>query len=212
MTRPRIIVDTETTSLAPDYESGSGVIWELAVIDRTRQARHLWRVKPDLAKADPAALAVGRYYERTRAMCTLCRPKRASDLANAASAADLEWSSPQALADEIAPLLDGAILVAANPAFDAGFLAAFLRAHDHAPTWHYRLRDIGSMAYGYLAKDYSPALVREGLAPEIPAIDAPTDEYALALGIDLNGFERHSALGDCELVAAMLGKIEGGPS
>ena len=29
-------------------------------------------MKPDVAKADPGALRVGRFYERTAAMCATC--------------------------------------------------------------------------------------------------------------------------------------------
>ena len=204
--RPMVIVDCETTSLTPDYETGSGVIWELALLwpgNGRNGIEHLWRMKPDLAVADPAALAVGRYYERTRGMCG-CLPVRACDLANLLPGDDTEWSLPSEVAAEVARLLDGAIIVAANPAFDAGFLAAFLRAHGEAPTWHYRLRDIGSMAWAWLQAHHLPHHL------DTPAIDAGTDDLAGAMGIDPAAFERHSALGDCRLVAAMLARIQDG--
>lgn len=203
MTRPVVIVDTETTSLTPDYESGSGVIWELAVIFRGATESHLWRVKPDLAKADPSALAVGRYYQRTAKMCPTCRPDRARDLTEPLlRGCDPEWSEPEALAAEVARLLADVTLVAANPAFDAGFLAAFLRHYGQAPSWHYRLRDIGSMAYGYLCSSDNPGL-------STPSIDAGAADLARALGIDPGGYEQHTAMGDCLMVAEMLDVIEG---
>jgi hypothetical protein len=208
VTRPVVIVDTETTSLTPDYGTGSGVIWELALIGRADGSEHLWRMKPDLSVADPQALSVGRYYERTEGM----RPwtlDGTADLARPQSEAGIPvhcWSSAPKLAAEVTRMLDGKIIVAANPAFDAGFLSAFLRANGEAPTWHYRLRDIGSMAWGWLAAQHAHGLY----FGEIPAIDASTDELARALGVDPLGFDRHSALGDCRLVAAMLDVIEGG--
>jgi hypothetical protein len=162
-------------------------------------------MKPDLARADPGALSVGRFYERTKGMCA-CRPVRAWDLVKLIPGWDLEWSEPAALAAVIAPLLDNVTLVAANPAFDAGFLAAFLRANGHAPTWHYRLRDIGSMAWARLQAHHLPHHL------DAPPMDAGTDDLARAMGIEPEGFERHSALGDCHLVAAMLDVIEGGAS
>ncbi len=213
--RPTILLDSETTSLTPDYETGAGVIWELAIIEWGTEAEHLWRTKPDLARADPAALGVGKFYERTAGMCEDCRPpKRAYDILRTAPSQKPEWSQPEALASETARLLDGATVIAANPTFDASFLAAFLRANGHAPTWHYRLRDIGSMAWGYL--NGAEVTAREVSAPEdlIPLlpIDASTDDFARALGVDPAQFERHSALGDCRLLAAMLDVITGGTS
>lgn len=209
MTRRCVILDTETTSLTPQYETGTGVIWELAVMERGSACGcrpFLWRMKPDLAKADPAALAVGRFYERTADMCKDCTPKRAHDLTLPLGPRDKpEWSSPEALAADTARLLDGATIIAANPTFDAGFLAAFLRHHGQAPTWHYRLRDIGSMAHGWL-HGYDNARDRRASRPPI---DASTDDFARALGVDPDSFERHSALGDCRLVAAMFDAIEG---
>jgi hypothetical protein len=209
--RPVLIVDCETTSLTPDYATGAGVIWELAVIEHAENRERLWRMKPDLVAADAAALSVGRYYERTAGMCSTCTPDRAHDLARPElTLRDPEWSEPPALAAEVAPLLDGATIIAANPAFDAGFLAAFLARYGQAATWHYRLRDIGSMAAGYLARGYDPEHAGQEASPQIPALDASTDEHALALGIDPTGFDRHTALGDCRLVQAMLDVIGGG--
>lgn len=203
MSRPRVIADTETTSLIPDYYRGSGVIWELALV-KEDGTEHLWRMQPDLAKADPQALTVGGYYRRTRDMCARCTPDRAHDLTvPRPRSADPEWSLPSAVAAGAARLLDGAVLIGANPAFDAMFLTAFLREHGQAPTWHYALRDIQSMAYGFL---------RGANDGPLPAVDAHTDEFARALGVDPEKFDRHSALGDCLLVAAMLAKIEGGAS
>lgn len=204
MTRPQFILDCETTSLKPDYETGSGVIWELAVISREDGIAQLWRMKPDLTQADPSALAVGRYYERTGDMCRRCQPDRVHDLTLNEDDDAAHWSGPEALAAHVAPLLSGATLVAANPSFDAGFLTAFLNTHGQAATWHYRLRDIGSMAWAWLQAHRLPHHLGT------PAMDAGTDDLARAMGVDPDGFERHSALGDCRLVAAMLDVIEGG--
>lgn len=213
MARRQLIVDCETTSLEPDYETGSGVIWELAVIERERGTRHLWRMKPDLAAASPSALQVGRYYERTAEMSWHSFDKTSE---REEAYYDLGfhgwryWSQPRALAAQIAPFLHDATLLGANPAFDAGFLAAFLRHYGQAPAWHFRLRDIGSMAWAWLAcRNTHQYASCTGRYPH-PAMDASTDEFAEALGINLEGFERHTALGDCLLVGAMLDVIEGG--
>lgn len=205
MTRRAVILDTETTSLKPAYGTGTGVIWELAVMEYEEPGdRYVWQMKPNLAVADPAALGVGHFYERTAKNCRACSaPTRAYNLVHSQEGADPHWSSPEAVAAEVAVMLDGATIIAANPAFDAGFLTAFLNTCGQAATWHYRLRDIGSMAWGYCQ--------RRGMKPgTVPAMDASTDDFAHALGVDPGRFERHSALGDCRLVAAMLNVIEGG--
>jgi hypothetical protein len=205
--RRQLIIDAETTSLEPDYATRRGGIWELAVIERDSGTEHLWRMLPDLTAADPAALAVGQYYERTAGM-TGGVPGGVYDLTEPGSSG---WSDPAALAAFLAPVLAGATLIAAVPSFDATkFLAAFLARYGQCrEPWHYRLRDIGSMSYGYLQ-----ACIRLGVegrdgAMGRPVMDAGTDDFARALNVDPGQFDRHSALGDCRLVAAMLDVIEG---
>lgn len=200
--RRQVIVDCETTSLEPDYDGGTGVLWELCLLERDRPPS-LWRVQLsplELASASDESLEIGRYHERTARMLPardgwvycLNEPDETP-----------HWSDPAELAGVIAAALDGVTIVGANPGFDAGFLSAFL-AHHVQPRqpWHYRLRDIGSMAWGYLS-------AFAGRDKVCPPMDASTDEFALALGIDVSQFERHSALGDCRLVALMLDIIEG---
>jgi DNA polymerase III epsilon subunit-like protein len=116
------------------------------------------------------------------------------------------WSRPADLAPHVAALLDGATLIAANPTFDAGFLTAFLAAYGCEPKWHYRLRDIGSMAWAWLQAYHLPHHL------PVPAMDASTDDFARALGLNPEDFERHTALGDCRLVDAMLRVMEAGPT
>lgn len=204
MTRPQIIVDCETTSLVPDYGTGKGVIWELALIERDCGSERLYRMEPDRALADPGALAVGRFDERTGDMSHYAQAGGPHDsgVTDIAWTGYQTWSRPADLAPHVAGLLDGATIIAANPAFDAGFLAAFLAAYGCEPKWHYRLRDIGSMAWAWLQAGHLP----HHLAT--PAMDASTDDLARALGIEPEQFGRHTALGDCRLVAAILDVIE----
>lgn len=208
MTRRTLIVDTETTSLEPDYETGTGVIWELATVEHASGEAHLWRMEPKLALADPGALRVGKYYERTAGMLHHSIDSHSPspsphDLASHGPGVSAYWSVPAVLAPEVARLLDDVTIVGANPAFDAGFLTAFLRHHGQAPTWHYRLRDIGSLAYGWLKG-------RKRGDEWVPAFDASTDDFARALGLNPDRQDRHSALGDCLLAGAMLDVITGG--
>jgi hypothetical protein len=212
-----VIVDCETTSLTPDYEGGSGVIWELGMIRRDTGQEWLYRVGPVEALADPEALRVGRFEERTAGMRHPTPGEVAARRAvmytwetaprniwNLTRGGKYLWSDPSDLAAHLAGFLHDVILLAANPVFDAGFLSALLQHDGQDPQpWHYRLRDIGSMAYGYLRSSDNPGFT-------VPPIDAGTDDLAIALGVDPDAFVRHTALGDCKLLAAMLDVIEGG--
>jgi len=189
MTRRLLLIDTETTGL----DSSRHEVWEIAVAER-HGPEHLWRIEPDLTLAEPKALEVGRFYERTANTTRHSDPGLVCDVAGYRGA-DAYWSAPRKLA--------------ANPTFDAGFLTALLRKHGQAATWHYRLRDIGSMAYGYLSACLALGVEGRDAALGVPSIDASTDDFAKALGVDPDQFERHSALGDCRLLAAMLDVIEG---
>lgn len=126
-------VDCETTGLDSDYHEP----WEIAVItadwhpDRgvvvTEEA--LAHVQPDLAKADPTGLRVGRYYERTK---------------------NISWAEPASVAFDLAHTLDGRHFIGAVPDFDARFLNRFIRRWGLVPTWHYHLIDVENLAAGKL--------------------------------------------------------------
>jgi hypothetical protein len=201
-----VIIDCETTDLAPSYSDGRGVIWELALIAPDGEqgpVERLWRMQPQAHLADAQALEVGQYYSRTRGMRqSFPGNPEVDDLMEPLEQGREYWSDPGKLAGYLAPYLSGVTLIGAVPSFDAGFLAAFLRYHGEAPSWHYRLRDIGSMAYGWLRG-------RKRGDEWVPPFDAGTDDFAAMLGVNPGKFERHSALGDCRLVAAMLNVIEG---
>lgn len=218
--RPVIIIDTETTALRPNYASGSGVIWEVAVIERRTGSEWLWRIEPDTMVADPKALAVGRFAERTAGMRHASaeeirdrfgpQASRFDHLSDVWNLADPEngpfWSAPADLVQVLARYtLPNVTLLGAVPSFDAGFLSALLLHYGERPQpWHYRLRDIGSMAWAWLHAHHLPHHL------PIPPMDAGTDDFARAMGIDPGDFDRHTALGDCRLVAAMLDLIEDG--
>jgi DNA polymerase III epsilon subunit-like protein len=124
-----VFVDIETTGLGHDQHEIVELAWAL-----TDGPVNVVRPRHTLRGADPVALRVNRYHERG-----LGDPDT--------------WSTP----DEVSQfLLDarGATLVAANPHFDASFLAAHF---GHAP-WHYRLFDIQVYAAAVFDWDTPPSL------------------------------------------------------
>lgn len=134
-------VDTETTGLDPERHE----MWDLAIIVRDGPAGYNgeweFRLPVDLAKATPAALRINRYYERRSSVVpAMRRPDTTS----------LSWA-PGDLAGQVADLLDTAHIVGAVPSFDAAFIARWLRANGHAPTWHYHLVTVECLALGWLA-------------------------------------------------------------
>ena len=198
MVRRRWILDTETTGLDADVHE----VWEAALLDPDSGEEHLWRIKPSLAVFDEKALEIGGFYDRTRRMKD--GGLRVVDLAGRDLSRPQPWTSARLLAPQLARLLARASVICAVPTFDRPFILALLKAHQEALTCHHRMRDIGSMAYGYLHGT--------GLAGgETGGTDFGTDDFAKLLGVDPAQFERHSALGDCRLVAAMLKVIEGAP-
>lgn len=129
---PRILAfgDCETTGLDPFLHDP----WEIAVILRHdgHDDEHIFRIEPDLTNADPEALRMNRYYERT------------SDPA-------WKWDDREDAARRLHTLLDGAVLIGSNPAFDAEMLTHLLgRYFDQPRPWHYRTIDVVTLAAGSL--------------------------------------------------------------
>jgi DNA polymerase III epsilon subunit-like protein len=213
-------VDVETTGTDPARHE----VWEIALImrrdvtvrhpdgpdtDGTEDAEYRWLVKPELSRADAGALKVGRFYQRTYG--------------------STDWADSGAIALDIAAMTDGAVLVAANPAFDSAFLAAFLRAHGQCPSWDYHMTDIGSLVLGWRHGRHRGYLdvidiVREshrmqehceGIGtgkPYSAENAAPPVKLAHAAGIAglrAENYETHTALGDARLVRDIYDVVTG---
>lgn len=173
-------VDTETTGLDSDRHQ----IWEMAIITESYEFEaHL---PVDLARADPMALTIGRFYERRPRVAPMLDPGR---ICRIRWGADDKWLSmdQRDIAADVARFLDGKHVVGAVPDFDARFLTRWLRANGHAPTWHYHLVCVENLVAGKL-----------GLAP-------PWDSSALsaAVGVDRSTFDKHTALGDARWAKAL---------
>jgi DNA polymerase-3 subunit epsilon len=124
MTGP-IFIDCETSGLDPSRHE----VWEIAAVEEDG-TEHIWRVEPDLTFAEPGALRINGYYDRTAAI--------------------VEWDQPEDVAGAIAYLTADKILAGAVPSFDAGFLELFLRANGYCPAWSHRLLCVETYAAGRL--------------------------------------------------------------
>ncbi|MFD6740743.1 3'-5' exonuclease [Streptomyces anthocyanicus] len=123
-------VDTETTGLDPFLHDP----WEIAVILRVdgQDEEHVLRIEPDLTNADPAALSLNRYQQR------IAHP-------------DWVWDDRETAARRLHTLLDGAVIVGSNPAFDVEMMTHLLgRYFDQPRPWHYRAYDVVTLAVGAL--------------------------------------------------------------
>lgn len=164
-------VDTETTGLDPERHA----ICEIAliVVDGETVSEHQWWLDVSLHTAEPAALRINRYYERV---------------------GDQDVLDPRGVAAEVAPLVADAVLIGANPAFDARFLEGFLRRHGQAPAWHYRTFDVETAA--------------AAVAGIEPPWGSSTELCQRALNVvPPASAERHTAMGDCRWAKAVYDAV-----
>ena len=200
------VVDLETTGL----DMREHVICEAAVIiygpdadgvyDVTDHFAFVPNVAPQsLGFASPEALAVNRWYERRRYLEMLSSVET-----------DRAWRN-------VADALDGATLVAANPAFDAKFLARELSLRlDLDEMWHYRLLDVQAMTMGAgrQALIMGSALGITGGAEKAAVMRPPSFPECITLW-SLDGYVRpgteHTALGDAAMTLRVLQAALGHP-
>lgn len=180
MDRPLVFLDCETTGLGPDREP-----WEVALIRReTGRAADVSRhfMIPVIRElADPEALAVGGFHDRhpqgNRTGPEVLRQLGAS-----------HWMPLQAeAATFIANITADAVLVGANPWFDADTLEVLLRGYGLTPRWHYGHADIKSVVSGAHGR-------------WIGSLDACVEATPV---LDWAEGERHTAMGDARMVRAL---------
>ena len=177
-----VFCDTETTGLGPKRQ-----IWDLALIVRDGESpddvEHQWFFPVDLAKADPIALDIGRYYDRHPDPWDQGPGMRGADAVS-------YWPHH---AGDIAGLLRGALVVGAVPWFDTQALDRTLRRYGALPTWNHHLVDVEALAAGRL-----------GMRPPWN-FDQVLAGFGLARGED-----RHTAIGDARLVRDLYDKVTAG--
>lgn len=184
-----VFVDTETTRLEPVQDCIT--TWEIALI--VDDAEYLWQIAPDMYLADDNALEIGRFEDRLDPRLRHTKPGMA--------VASYPGAHPglirgQEVAGRVCELTTGAELWGSNPAFDMRHLAELIHLHGLEPGWHYHPNDVPTMARGWCAaKNIIPTATR-------PDGRIRSDDWSRAIGVDPDGFGRHTALGDCRWVRA----------
>lgn len=201
-----VFLDTETTGLDPRRHK----LWNvgMVVVNGGDESEHEWMWWPDLSTADPMALTINRFYDR--AGDALVAPW--SDLYDGRIRYDGDdhdgpaYESMGRVAHNIAHTLDGATIVGAIPWFDVSFLIPWLAEHGHVFTGHYHLIDVEALAVGKIAQLH-PRVVPEALAVCKPPWRST--DLSLAVGVDPEDFDRHTALGDARWARAIYDAVMG---
>lgn len=220
-------IDTETTGLDPARHE----IWEVACSIRPKtgdERCYVWQLPVDLSRADTIALNIGRFNERRYE-----HDDGEANGHNGTMAAVVKRENMPAWAAEFARLTWGAHLIGCVPSFDENRLERLLRKHGACPGWHYQPIDVETMAAGYvigygrgiaaaaLSVTQANALADAGggRVPDIGqfrgALDRmeeaelPIDsrKISLAIGVDPDDFERHTALGDVRWARAIWDRL-----
>lgn len=187
-------IDTETTGLDDrDHE-----IWEFGAIVDDVEFRLC--VRPNLSRADPIGLQIGRYFERTDHLLP-ADVGQVHLLGADDQPGEDRWSDPGAAAEFIQALLDRRHLVGAVPDFDHRFLRRLLTRYDLAVSWHYHLIDVEALAIGFLC----------GNPDSDFELELPWESHQLTrqIGVDVSAAEEHTALGDARWAKAVFDRVMG---
>ena len=200
-------VDTETTGLDPDRHE----IWEVGIV-LPDGSEWDWQLPVDLSRADPMALTIGRFHQRR--WQSACRTdEQGFARGNRTELVDF--------ASDFANMTRGLHLAGAVVSFDAERLWKLLRANGECPMWHYHLIDVEALAAGYVsaqcegqAADGTKGTLRvERRDGTINHIDGRppwgSHDLSLAVGVDPDSFDRHTALGDARWAKAVYEAVMG---
>lgn len=191
-----IALDLESTGLDPEMHEW----WELAAIVREHPVGEyngtwVWQRRPHLASAQIPALMINGYYER-RATVSFGAVKTMIYPPNAFQGPTRLNGTPEDRTEEdhaslFAHMISGATIVGSNPAFDMGFIAAYLHEYDQAVAVNYHLVDVRALVYGFIRG-------RDVHSDTHTAVtwDSSTGALAFQIGIDQKPEDKHTALGD----------------
>lgn len=188
--------DVETLGLHADHHA----VWEVSTIvydPETRIVRDqaTWQIQlteAQIEAGDPTGMAIGGFHDRYDPLVAV--PARVVCM-------------------EFAAMVDNAHLCGNVISFDEERLRRLCLANGVAPSWHYHLIDVESMAIGYF-HGYAAGEVGhpapDGLPPVARSLPWKSEELSLALGVDPASFDRHTSLGDCRWAIAEYEAIHRG--
>jgi len=203
MTRHKMLfLDTETTGLDITRHE----VWEFAAIE-VNNDNHIYALGKEhhlvweptwLEEADPGAIKVNHYYERTARMGDVEEVIEWDDLVDTTGQT---FSDPADAAKYIARLCEDAILIGNNPAFDEMFLAKFCRDQAQVLAPFHRKINVVDMALQRcidMAHNHADADLRRS-AQEAVHLPHSSTKVLDAAGCPKNE-NPHTALGDAKHV------------
>jgi hypothetical protein len=146
-----VFLDTETTGLHPYkghevWEIGAIVADDHAVLDDVTP--YLFRVYPsDMALADPGAIAVNRFYERT---AHLDPPDPNGDGIHPQGE---RWSAYGPLSRWVSTMFEGALVIGNNPSFDLEMLEMFVIRNNNILAPFHRKVNVIDLALGRIFEE-----------------------------------------------------------
>ncbi len=220
-TKRTIFCDTETTGRHRERRQ----IWEIGLIVRDPgqpDVEYEWQIRPDLTDAEEVGLRIGGYYRRNQIAAkhkigttvALVHPDLPETPGQPSRGRFGEVSH---LADELAPMFDGAQVVGFCPWFDEHSLWRLFRDHGHALVVDYHLVDVESMSAGFAhaAARWAPDRwidAYEGRRGALERIKAgpgwQSSDLGLAAGVPAP-VDRHRALVDARWSRDVMDVITG---
>jgi hypothetical protein len=202
---PLAFIDTETTGL----DSERHQIWEVgAIVD---DIEYHWFLNVDLARADPMALAIGRFHDR-----------HPNGYTAPATHTSKQCTHPHTFAHDFARLTAGRHLVGAVVSFDEERLRKLLLSQGFIPAWHYHLVDVEALAAGWLMAIRSDAAdmgihyggggdaeTEHATNADVASPPWKSSDLAEAVGVKCDQFDQHTALGDARWAKAIYEAVMG---